>query len=149
MKRKPRRKTASKTAFAPAPPQGGARLPLGAHPGNTGGKPGRSGRPPDEFREALALIRDEKGLPVLEDILSGRIRYIPLGVCPQCGYESPHDEPVEIEKRADAADRLRAVDMTLKYTLPTDHRVALGFTLADILTESRKPEAQPSTTHGE
>jgi hypothetical protein len=26
-------------------------LPVGAHPGNTGGKKGRSGRPPDAFRD--------------------------------------------------------------------------------------------------
>jgi hypothetical protein len=27
------------------------RLPVGAHPGNTGGKKGRSGRKPDEFKK--------------------------------------------------------------------------------------------------
>jgi hypothetical protein len=44
--------TAWKTALvAPAPPEGGARLPLGAHAGNAGGKPGRSGRVPNAFRE--------------------------------------------------------------------------------------------------
>ncbi len=48
-------KTASKTA--PPPKHGGARLPLGNHPGNTGGKKGRSGRPPDAFKAFLAKLR--------------------------------------------------------------------------------------------
>jgi hypothetical protein len=37
-------KTAVKTAVSPL---SGGRIPLGAHPGNTGGKKGRSGRPPN------------------------------------------------------------------------------------------------------
>jgi hypothetical protein len=37
-------KTAVKTAVSPL---SGGRIPLGAHPGNTGGKKGRSGRRPD------------------------------------------------------------------------------------------------------
>lgn len=45
---KTRPKTAAKTARSP---KNGAEIPLGAHPGNTGGKPGRSGRPPDEFKQ--------------------------------------------------------------------------------------------------
>ncbi len=45
------KKTASKTALAPPSRNGGARLPLGNHPGNTGGKPGRSGRPPKAFKK--------------------------------------------------------------------------------------------------
>ena len=58
-------KTAMKTA-KPSP-RSGVALPLGNHPGNTGGKPGRSGRPPDEFKamcrelvtrnETLAAVR--------------------------------------------------------------------------------------------
>jgi hypothetical protein len=41
-------KTAVKTAVSPL---SGGRIPLGAHPGNTGGKKGRSGRPPNWLRE--------------------------------------------------------------------------------------------------
>ena len=48
------RKTAVKTAVSPL---NGARIPLGAHPGNTGGKPGRSGRPPKAFKDFLAELR--------------------------------------------------------------------------------------------
>ena len=43
----PKEKTATKTARSPV---NGAEIPLGAHPGNTGGKKGRSGRTPDEFK---------------------------------------------------------------------------------------------------
>lgn len=39
-------KTAAKTAVSP---RNGAVIPLGAHPGNTGGKKGRSGRKPSTF----------------------------------------------------------------------------------------------------
>lgn len=46
--------------FAPAPPQGGARLPLGRHPWNTGGKPGRSGRRPrSEAEKAWRALPDD------------------------------------------------------------------------------------------
>lgn len=56
--RSPGPKTATKTA--PAPKHGGFRLPLGNHPGNTGGKKGRSGRPPvKKFAEFLAELRDD------------------------------------------------------------------------------------------
>ncbi len=48
-------KTAIKSA-KPSP-RSGVALPLGAHPGNTGGKPGRSGRPPDAFKAFLAKLR--------------------------------------------------------------------------------------------
>jgi hypothetical protein len=45
------KKTANKTA-KPSPVNGVA-LPVGAHSHNTGGKPGRSGRPPSAVREAM------------------------------------------------------------------------------------------------
>jgi hypothetical protein len=61
----PQEKTARKTA-KPSPVNG-VQLPVGAHLGNTGGKPGRSGRPPDAFKaicrelvtrnETLAAVR--------------------------------------------------------------------------------------------
>jgi len=41
-------KTAVKTAVSPL---SGGRIPLGAHPANTGGKKGRSGRRPNWLRE--------------------------------------------------------------------------------------------------
>lgn len=42
-----KQKTGYKTVKSP---KTGAELPVGAHPWNTGGKKGRSGRKPDEFR---------------------------------------------------------------------------------------------------
>ena len=50
-------KTAIKTG-TPSPRSGYA-LPVGAHPGNTGGKKGRSGRPPQAFKDFLAMLRDD------------------------------------------------------------------------------------------
>jgi hypothetical protein len=86
-------------------------MEAGAHPKNTGGKRCRSGRPPSEFKKKLEQIRDEQGLPVLEAILSGRI---PGGVCAHCGAEASSDA-VCTEVPIDA--RLRAADMTLRYTI--------------------------------
>jgi predicted RNA-binding protein YlqC (UPF0109 family) len=57
-------KTAIKTA-KPSP-RSGVSLPVGAHPGNTGGRKGRSGRPPNAFRAVLAAIRDD---PSIQDAL--------------------------------------------------------------------------------
>ncbi|HVA57287.1 MAG TPA: terminase small subunit [Gemmatimonadaceae bacterium] len=60
-------KTANKTAKL-APPSGrnGNRLPVGAHSGNTGGKPGRSGRPSRAFKATIAELQRD---PDLHDAL--------------------------------------------------------------------------------
>ena len=42
--------------YAPPPHPGAAQLPLGAHPWNTGGKKGRSGRKPNAFKEMCRLL---------------------------------------------------------------------------------------------
>jgi hypothetical protein len=49
-------KTATKTAKSPI---NGAEIPLGAHPKNTGGKKGRSGRPPGPFKDFLKRLRED------------------------------------------------------------------------------------------
>jgi hypothetical protein len=66
---------ADKTGFKTAKsPKGGAELPLGAHPGNTGGKKGRSGRKPAAWKEACEkALQDANALPVLQEIISGDI----------------------------------------------------------------------------
>ena len=51
-------------------PINGSRLPLGAHAGNTGGKPGRSGRPPSVVRERLRGSFDDR-VHILEQIVDG------------------------------------------------------------------------------
>lgn len=46
------------------------QLPTGAHPGNSGGKKGRSGRPPELFRQwARALYDDPKVRREIERVL--------------------------------------------------------------------------------
>lgn len=55
-----KKKTADKTAVSPL---NGARLPLGAHAGNTGGKPGRSGRKPNAFIDECERLTDAIALP--------------------------------------------------------------------------------------
>src|SRR5689334_5686837 len=73
--KKPRRKprqSARTVELAPPPPQGGAQLPLGAHPGNTGGKKGRSGRKPDAFVAAMEDALNEDGAPFIRDLMAGR-----------------------------------------------------------------------------
>lgn len=61
------KKTAIKTVTSPI---NGAQLPVGNHPGNTGGKKGRSGRKPDEWRRELqALVSSDAVLDALETVL--------------------------------------------------------------------------------
>jgi len=54
---------------APAPRRGGARLPIGRHPWNTGGKPGRSGRRRKDVTSPRqswqALTDDEKRAEIM------------------------------------------------------------------------------------
>lgn len=61
-------KTAVKTA-RPSPLTGKS-LPVGNHPGNTGGKKGRSGRKPEAFTKLLARLRQS---PELADSLTKAI----------------------------------------------------------------------------
>lgn len=52
-------KTGKKTGTANrlmVSPRSGAAIPTGAHPANTGGKPGRSGRKADEFKRRMAAL---------------------------------------------------------------------------------------------
>lgn len=61
------KKTAPKTARSPIT---GAEIPLGNHPGNTGGKKGRSGRKPDAWRlELQAMVSSDAVLDKLETVL--------------------------------------------------------------------------------
>lgn len=125
------RKTAKKTAtgagkLARPSPRNGVQLPVGAHPGNTGGKAGRSGRKPDAFREALADIRDAQGIKVLTDILAGRIVYRLAGKCEHCGKISEGDE-AELRRPVSLTPdvMLRASEMTMKYTVGQERTIRL------------------------
>lgn len=123
-----RPKTAPKTALlAPAPPQGGAQLPLGNHPGNTGGKVGRSGRKTDALREQLEGIWDSDGADVVKQILAGEITYKLNGICEHCGKASTGPETLgDVLKMATSPDtRLRAAEIPLRYTIGREHVVRL------------------------
>lgn len=78
-------------------PINGALMPLGAHPGNTGGKKGRSGRPPSVIRERCRGSF-EKRIKVLEEIA-----------------DDPETSP---------ADRIRAIDLLARYGLGTQQQVS-------------------------
>ena len=63
-KKTAKRKTAKKTASgkkAPPSPKSGVSLPVGNHPGNSGGKKGRSGRKPHAWKEFCAKTLEDKG----------------------------------------------------------------------------------------
>lgn len=67
MTRAAKKKTAKKTGKAggakvAVSPRNGAQMPTGAHPGNTGGKKGRSGRPTAAFKNAIQMVRDDPKL---------------------------------------------------------------------------------------
>lgn len=83
-------KTARKYATSPV---NGAQIPLGNHPGNTGGKPGRSGRKPDAFRELCRqLASGETTIQQVEAILQDRNHPAFLGAvkwATEHGYGKP------------------------------------------------------------
>ncbi|HEY9227379.1 MAG TPA: hypothetical protein VIP11_12070 [Gemmatimonadaceae bacterium] len=91
-------------------PLNGARCPTGAHPGNTGGKPGRSGRPASEVREACLLAFDER-IPRLAMIADGIVNF--TQACPKCGHtEATPPLPV-----TEVSDMRAAIDQLGKYGL--------------------------------
>lgn len=74
-------------------PLNGATMQAGAHPANTGGKKGRSGRLPGDIRQALRKGFDRRRRSVLEAVADGRIE----GTTP--------------------ADRLRAMELMARHGL--------------------------------
>jgi hypothetical protein len=99
-KAKTPRKTAKKTAkLQPPSPRSGVRLPAGAHPGNTGGKVGRSGRRPNIIRDkAAALLEEHELLELAVDIAKGQV---------QVGEDARTGEPIFLS--TSAGERLAAV----------------------------------------
>lgn len=68
------RKTGKKTGRRVVSPINGAVMIAGAHPGNTGGKPGRSGRRPNWIRElAGALLDEHELLEIAVDLAKGQV----------------------------------------------------------------------------
>src|SRR5688500_15540446 len=135
--KRPKRSTrksasAAPRKFAPPPPQGGARLPLGAHAGNTGGKPVGSGRPPDELKDWMIALLDGRGREVLEQILNCRVTHTVVGICPKCGEQCTEEKTLGVDI-TQARDLMRAVELTLRYSRPI--HVETEPTLEEILEE--------------
>ena len=86
LRQQPRR-SGGQTATARSP-LNGAEIPLGAHPRNSAGKKGRSGRPPSAMRDMCRLSFEER--------VAGLTHII--------------DDP-----KSRAADKVRAMDLLGKY----------------------------------
>ena len=99
-------------------PLSGAVCPTGAHPGNTGGKPGRSGRPPNELRELFRTVLDD-GIDLVRDVIQGCATIVLNRVCEHCGKESTGPESIDdlLASVPTVDNRLRAVDTAAKYGL--------------------------------
>ena len=86
----------------------GGALKSGGTPGNKGG----TGRPPNELRGTLREIL-ERGLPVLEGYVEGRVPVKMVGKCEKCGHEHEDYEllPTDLVmlQTVKATDRLRAL----------------------------------------
>jgi len=134
---KKRRKTATKTAtpevtshVAPSKPRtarspiNGAEIPLGAHPGNTGGKPGRSGRLPSEVRRACLEAFDHR-IPRLMQIADGAVAF--TQECPKCGHKA-ETPPLPV---TEVSDMRNAIDQLGKYGLGEKSEFS-----ADVVTAS-------------
>lgn len=103
-------KTAGNVAKVAISPLNGAQIPLGAHPDNTGGKPGRSGRPPNELREAFRSVLPD-GIDFIHQVIRGEATITLRGKCEHCGEissgPSGMDEVLKVTPTVD--NRLRAV----------------------------------------
>lgn len=101
-------KTGAGTGYAVSPING-ARMPTGAHPGNTGGKKGRSGRRPDRVRQ-LAMMGVEEGVYHLRTFVSGQA--IEEHIEKRRGEDGEttwHWSPASIDQRLAAIDRLHKI----------------------------------------
>ena len=145
------------TAMARPSPLSGVSLPLGAHPGNTGGKAGRSGRPANEIR---AMMRDALGerMPVYAAIIDGiplqRTRVAIADVykhvaCSNCGALTlePKDAEhalaeIEVEISASLRDKLAALDQLGRYGLGTLKEISL-----EVVRERMKETLQSIQRH--
>ncbi|MHB1864363.1 MAG: terminase small subunit [Gemmatimonadaceae bacterium] len=96
-------------------PRSGAEVPTGAHSSNTGGKPGRSGRPPSAIRELLRGSFADR-VQTLTDIADGEAV---VKMRDKYGHET------ETMVSADVSDRIKAIDMLAKYGLGAVHGVSL------------------------
>lgn len=126
-------KTGAKTghrAGVMVSPLTGAECPTGAHPGNTGGKPGRSGRPPSIVREACRQAFDQR-IPLLEKIADGMVPF--ANGCPKCGHQDESGAEVP-----STDNRLRALDALGRYGLGEQRDVMEIESVRSKLAEQRE-----------
>ena len=106
-----------------------------------GGTHPRPGRPPNELRGSMREIL-EKGLPHLEEFVTGERPVTLEADCPACG------ETVWVEVDATKpADQLKAIDIAARFGLPKD---AYDQDLINELwdaTEGALPEVDPAVIH--
>lgn len=88
-------------------PINGAKIPLGNHPGNTGGKKGRSGMLRGKVRNKLSKVMNAHGVAALTDILTAP-REMTV-TCEECGHSQ------EVKPPSTDGDRIRATDVAGKY----------------------------------
>ncbi len=83
-----------------------------------GGDHPRPGRPPNELRGTLREIL-ERGLPVLEGYVEGRVPVKMVGKCEKCGHEHEDYEllPTDLMllQTVKATDRLKALEIAARY----------------------------------
>ena len=91
----------------------GGALKSGGTPGNKGG----TGRPPNELRGTLREIL-ERGLPVLEGYVEGRVPVKMVGKCEKCGHEHEDYELLPSDllmlQTPKDTDRLKALEMAAR-----------------------------------
>jgi len=96
------------------PEHGRGALLTGGKPGNKGG----TGRPPNELRGTLREIL-ERGLPVLEGYIEGRVPVKMVGRCEKCGHDHEDYEllPTDLMllQTVKATDRLKALEIAARY----------------------------------
>ena len=113
----------------------GGALKAGGTPGNKGG----SGRPPNELRGTLREIL-ERGLPVLEGYIEGRVPVKMVGKCEECGHEHEDYELLPTDmilfQTTKAADRLKALEIAARYGGVAE----LALTVDELLEEADTPE---------
>ena len=99
-------------------PISGAECPTGAHPGNTGGKPGRSGRPPNELREAFRNVLPD-GIDYIHSVIKGETTITLREKCAHCGKAPKGIARAEdvIATAPTVDNRLRAVSDAARFGL--------------------------------
>ena len=104
-----------------------------------GGTHPRTGRPPNELRGSLREML-ERGLPVLEGYIEGRVPVKMVGKCEECGHEHEDYKLLPIDAMllvtTKAADRLKALEIAARYGGVDE----LSLTVDELPEEADTPE---------